>query len=58
MYVKYILDYRHSWTETIWGKCVLVEDNIEIDLKQIGYECVDWIHVAHSSEHKNELSGL
>jgi hypothetical protein len=24
-----------------------MEDNIEVDLKKIGFECVDWIKLAH-----------
>ena len=26
------------------------EDNIQVDLKFVGWECMDWIHVAESSE--------
>jgi hypothetical protein len=38
------------------------EDNIKMDLGEIGWEIVDWIHVdqvqlAGSCEHSNELSG-
>jgi hypothetical protein len=27
------------------------EDNIKIDLRVIGWECVDWIHLAQDTEH-------
>jgi hypothetical protein len=31
---------QHAWKE----HCVQWEDNIKTDLKEIGYEDVDWIH--------------
>jgi hypothetical protein len=31
--------YRHSW-----------EDNIKIDLRKIGWEGVDWIHLAQNRD--------
>jgi hypothetical protein len=26
-------------------------DNIKLNLKEIGYECVDWIHLAQDMDH-------
>jgi len=44
---------RHRW-----------EDNIRIDVREIGWECVDWIYLAQDKgpvagccEHGNEPSG-
>jgi hypothetical protein len=37
-----------------------MDDNIKIDLKETGYNCVDWTHLSHvripCSEHGNEVS--
>jgi hypothetical protein len=29
-------------------------ENIRMDLKEVGSECVDWVHLAGSCEHGNE----
>jgi hypothetical protein len=34
---------RNKTTWKTWGK---VEDNIEMDVKEIGWDREDWIHVA------------
>jgi hypothetical protein len=42
-------ELRHRWV-----------DNIKIDLREIGWDCMDWIDVAQvmgSCEHGNESSG-
>jgi len=51
--------------ETTWKTRHRWEDNIRMDLREVWWEDVDWIHLAHyrdqwqagSSEHRNESSG-
>jgi len=33
------------------------EDNIRMDLREMGWECMDWIHLVQDREHGSELSG-
>jgi hypothetical protein len=35
---------RHTW-----------EDNIKMDLEEIGWEDVDWIHLAQDTDHRRVL---
>jgi hypothetical protein len=55
--------FRKSWGKRQLGKPRhRLEDNTEMGLKQIGWEGVDWIHLAHdrdywrSCEHGNKHS--
>jgi hypothetical protein len=36
------------------------EDNIKMDLREIGYSSMDWVHLEHykDSEHGNNISGF
>jgi hypothetical protein len=31
------------------------EDNIKMDLKKIGWECVDWIHLTQDRDQRRDL---
>jgi len=41
---------RYKEVRLLGRPCHRWKDNIDVDLKEIGRVCVDWIHLAHNGE--------